>query len=216
MDEPAPTPKPSPPAAPRARSLGYLLTELLIVTAGVLIALSVDSLRGWNKDRQLIEQARRNIGLGLEENRKDVERVLAGSATREKELENVRDFVNEMLRTGKSSVKELALNTEVSDLSAAAWHSAERTGALSLLNYDEVQRYSRLYAVQELYVSHQQQSLRRITSALALISDGDPHDAAPEDLRAFRQEVRALTSEAYVGNMIAKRLIELYTEMQPK
>jgi hypothetical protein len=186
---------------------------LLIVTAGVLIALSVDSLRGWNKDRTLLEQARRNIGLEIAENKKDVEHVLAASDKRAKELENVLQFTNEMLTAQKSSINEISLKAEVADLSDAAWRSAVGTGALSLLSFDEVQRYSRLYSVQELYASYQQASLRRVTAALALIAEGDPHKAKAEDLRVFRQEVRALTGELFMETQLAKRLIELYNEM---
>jgi hypothetical protein len=39
----------------------YVLTELLIVTSGVLIALSVDSLREWNQHRTLVHEARTMI-----------------------------------------------------------------------------------------------------------------------------------------------------------
>ncbi len=204
----------APIARTRSRSLGYFMTELLIVTAGVLIALSVDSLRGWNRDRQLVEEARRTIALEINENRQDVERVLAGTDTRQKNLENSREFVNEMLATKKSDRQQLELNAEVADLSSAAWQSAASTGALSHMNYDEVQRYSRLYAVQDLYMDHQRQSLRRVTGALALISEGDPHTAAPEDLRLFRQEVRALIGELYIESQLGARLVELYREIQ--
>ena len=201
-------------AKTRSRSVSYFLTELLIVTAGVLIALSVDSLRGWNKDRQLVEQARRTITLEIAENRADVERVMAGSETRQKDLDNALKFVSEMLATRKSAMHEITVNTEVADLSSAAWQSAERTGALSHMRYDEVQRYSRLYAVQELYIAQQRQSLRRITTALAFLAEGDPTAASPEDLRGFRQEVRALIGEHYIENKVGDRLLELYREIQ--
>lgn len=213
MDDTSPPETPSPAPIARSRSLKYFLTELLIVTAGVLIALSVDSLRGWNRDRTLLEQARRNIGLEIAENKKDVEHGLAASDKRAKELENVLQFTNDMLTAQKSSINQLSLNAEVADLSDAAWRSAVGTGALSLLSFDEVQRYSRLYSVQELYASYQQASLRRVTAALALIAEGDPHKATAEDLRAFRHEVRALTGELFMENQLAKRLIELYNEM---
>jgi hypothetical protein len=203
-----------PVAGTRSRSIGYFLTELLIVTAGVLIALSVDSLRGWNRDRQLVEQARRTIALEIAENRADIERIRAGSETRQKNLDNAREFVNEMLATKSTNRRELQIHAEVADLSSAAWQSAASTGALSHMNYDEVQRYSRLYAVQNLYMDHQRQSLRRVTGALALLSEGDPHAAAPEDLRLFRQEVRALIGELYIENRLGERLVELYREIQ--
>jgi hypothetical protein len=45
------------------RSVNSLLVELIIVTAGVLIALSVDSLREWNRHRTLAREAEATIAV---------------------------------------------------------------------------------------------------------------------------------------------------------
>ena len=46
---------------PRVYSFRWFLLELATITAGVLIALSVDSVREWQQHRSLVRQARATI-----------------------------------------------------------------------------------------------------------------------------------------------------------
>lgn len=210
--EPAPAPVSGPGPVRPSRSFGYVLTELFIVTAGVLIALSVDSFREWRQDRALVEQARGTIAREIAANKEDVERVLSGTASRRSNLDAARRMANELLATRKTGITEISLGASLSDLSDAAWVSAERTGALSNMDYGEVQGYSQLYAVQEVYADQQRESVRRIAEVLAVLSEGDPHQAAPQDLEQFRQGVRALLGALHIEEQLGQRLVELYAE----
>jgi hypothetical protein len=201
-----------PSSAERAHTYRYFFIELLIVTAGVLIALSVDSLREWNQQRSLVAEARRNIAIELGQNRTDVEKVMASAATRQENLMTALRLATELLTKKKSDVRSISLGADVADLSAAAWHSAQGTGALGHMAYSEVQSLSRVYAVQELFAAHQRQTLGRVATALALMAEGDPHQAATQDLELFRQQVRGLIGDIYIEQQVGKRLIELYTE----
>ena len=80
------------------------------------------------------------------------------------------------------------------------------------MGYSEVQKYSRLYAFQDVFAAQQRQAIQRIASASAFLSDVNPHDAQPDDLRAFRQHLLALGGELDVERQLAERLSGLYAD----
>jgi hypothetical protein len=200
-----------PSRAERSHTYRYFFVELLIVTAGVLIALSVDSLREWNQYRMLVSEARATSGREIADNQREVDIALSDVETRKTNIRTALTLANDLLATKKSDIQEFRLGFALAELSAAGWHSAERT-ALGHMEYSEVQKYSRLYAFQELYVAQQRQAVQRLAAAIALLSDTNPHEAQPDDLRAFRQHLLVLGGELDVEGQLAKKLSELYAE----
>ena len=195
------------------RPYRYFFIELLIVTAGVLIALSVDSLREWNQYRMLVREARATIAREITENKREVDISLSEVKSRRANISNAVRLANDLLATKKSAISEFKLGFSIAEVSSAGWQSAEQTGALSHMDYSEVQKYSRLYAFQELFATQQRQAVQRIAAAIAILSDSsDPHDAQSEDLRAFRQHLLALGGELEVERQLAERLSGLYAE----
>lgn len=202
-----------PSRAERAHTYRYFFIELLIVTSGVLIALSVDSLREWNQYRMLVREARATIAREIADNKKEVDISLSEVETRKANIRNALTLANDLLATRKSAIQEFRLGFAIAEVSSAGWQSAERTGALSHMEYSEVQKYSRLYSFQELYAAQQRQAVQRLSAAIALLSDTNPHEAQPDDLRSFRQHLLVLGGELDVERQLATRLSELYAEV---
>lgn len=198
--------------AESGRPYRYFFIELLIVTAGVLIALSVDSLREWNQYRMLVREARATIAREIADNKKEVDSSLSEVEARKANIRNAVTLANDLLATRKSAIQEFRLGFSIAEVSSAGWQSADRTGALSHMDYSEVQKYARLYAFQELFAAQQRQAVQRIASAIAILSDVNPHDAQPDDLRAFRQHLLALGGELDVERQLAERLSGLYAD----
>ena len=215
------SPKPAaerdaPEIIPRQRpivSAKELLLQLVIVTAGVLIALLIDSLVEWNHYRTLVREARTNISREIGESKADVENILAAIDGYQKDLSNALRFANDLLRDRKTEIDSVQFSFRFAELISAAWRSAERTGALSHMDYAEVQRYSRLYDLQDVFVEHQRSVLREVTLALAVIAEGDPMQAAASDLERFRGHVRTLIAEVDLLRQLALQLIERYQEV---
>jgi hypothetical protein len=191
---------------------GFLL-ELVIVTAGVLIALSVDSLREWGQDRRLVRDARATIAREIADNKADLDGMLAGLAENRKHTANALAFAGDLLAKRESSITSVNLTANLADLTDSGWRSAERTGALSHMAFDEVQRLSRLYELQELFVEHQRRSIERATNALAILSGGDPHGASQADLEMFRAQVLGMSGDLVITEQLGKRLSEGYAKL---
>src|SRR5262245_37549911 len=134
-----------PPKAPSKYTVVDYIFQFITITAGVLIALLINGLVEWNNNRALVADARETIAREIAANRKDLDGTLHGIDGDINKLEMALKFANEMLTKKSTSVNELNFHINLADLSASAWRTAERTGALSHMDYDEVQRLSLLY-----------------------------------------------------------------------
>lgn len=198
-----------PPHGPIRSWRDFVLT-LVTITTGVCIALSLEGLLEWNHHRRLAREAREMIGREMADNKKDLDGVLADADNRMRNIDTALRFSNELLSAKKTDIQKIDLGLALADLSTASWQSAESTGALAQMPYAEVQKYARVYGVQDLYAEHQRRTLERLSGALALFAGGNPHQAAPKDLEAFRQQVLALRASLHIEDELGKRLSELY------
>jgi hypothetical protein len=184
--------------------------QLVTITAGVLIALFFDGLLAWNQDRRLVNEARATIRREIADNLKEIDAMLASVDGRRRDLALGLRLVNELLFTGKSGVNEFRVTRELSELNASGWHTAERTGALAHMAYEEVQRYSRLYALQEIFSTHQRRFIERVSAVGGIVSAGDPHKAPREDLQALRSHLLALHGDLKVEEDLSRTLRQVY------
>jgi hypothetical protein len=187
--------------------------QFITITAGVLIALLINGLVEWNSNRELVADARATIAQELAANKNDLDASLAGMADESKRLDDAIKFASDMLATRKTTVNELRLNLNLSDVSSTAWLTAARTGALGHMPHEEVQRYSRLYDLQDLFSAQQRRMLEQLGSASAILSsDFNPDNPNLKDLEAFRYGVMELRSALNIHGQMGKRLSERYAE----
>jgi hypothetical protein len=213
MDTEKPTvPDTAAPAAAPARKYSFAdyAFQFITITSGVLIALFVNGLVQWDGDRRLVREARATIAQELAANRDEVKAVLDGKATRLANLDNALTLANELLATQTTGVRAMNLSFGLADLSTAGWDSAARTGALTLMDYADVQAYSRVYALQALFAEQRAKSMEQLTAALAILSDGDPTKARPDDLARFRERLLLMKASATIEEQLGTRLIEGY------
>jgi hypothetical protein len=201
----------------RKSTVAHLATELVIVTAGVLIALLVQSLVESGQHRSLVREARATIAHEIADNKKKLDGTLAGIDERRRSLDSALKLADDLLATGKSGISSLNLILPLTELSAASWQSADRTGALSYMDYDEVQDYSGLYGAQDLFVSRERQSLEHLASAITIIGAAEtPYGSSKKDLETFRQQVLALKADLVIIEQLGRKLAETYQHQLEK
>jgi hypothetical protein len=211
MTEPTDVP-PAPKPAPKYAVVDYVFS-FVTITAGVLIALLINGLVQWNDNRSLVAEARATITREIADNKEELDSTIAGMQGDMKKFDSAIQFATEILAAKKTSVHELYLNVNLADLSATGWRTAERTGALSHMNYDEVQRYSKLYDFQELLVEQQRGLVGRLGETIAILNGNfDPDNPNRRDLELFRERAMALRAHLTVHEQMAKRLAENYAE----
>ncbi len=201
----------APPPPVRAAAARGTFRELMTITAGVLIALSLEGMVQWGRDRALVREARDTISREVADNRKEVESVLSSIESRKRSLEQALRFANDLLSKRETDINEVQLGFNLADLSTASWQTAGSTGALSHMDYGEVQKYADLYAVQAMYTDRQRGSMQHLAEAASMFSDKrDPKQASAEDLQLFRRHVLAMHADLMLEEQLGRRLIEIY------
>ena len=183
----------------------------------MLIALFINGLVEWNNNRELVEQARTNIRREVEANLKELEGLPDNVKRSGAELESALRFADELLATGKTSVRTLQLGFNIATLNSSGWQTAERTGALAHMDYDEVQEYSEIYTMQQLFDEQARKAIDLVSDSTALVASGmDPTAANSEDLKAFRQRVMQLQANLLVTQQLGEQLTKGYQEFLQK
>jgi len=194
-------------------TLADYVFQFITIAAGVLIALFASGLNELYNNRQLVAQARENISRELADNKKDLEATLSAFPRDRESLASALQFADEMLTARKTAVSSIELHYNLADLSASSWHTAERTGALSHMDYAEVQKLSKLYDFQDLFVEQQRLILQQLSAASAILQgDFNPDQPNPKDLELFRERVMQLKASLTIQEDFAKRLAENYAE----
>ena len=188
--------------------------QFITVTAGVLIALFIDGLAERNNNRELVDSARANIRRELTDNKADLEATLSGIETDRDAMLKAIQFADDMLSTGKTTINSLQIHYNVADkVTDSSWRTAERTGALALMDYAEVQRYSRVYDFQDLFLEKQRQTVSQVTLAGApLNADFDPNHPNRKDLETFRARVMDVMALVRLQEQFGKKLLEDYAK----
>jgi hypothetical protein len=192
------------------RSWKDFLIQLLTITAGILIALSLEGVREAIHDRGVVREARENIRREIADNQQELDGELRGMRDQTRHLDDALKFADEMLAKKHSDVQKLELTVSNANLRVASWQTADRTGALAHMDYAEVQKYAGTYAGQELYAVMQRRVFERLSSALAIMSAGDPTKASPADIDQFRRQVLELRGELYILDHLGQGLREGY------
>lgn len=194
-----------------AHSIKEFFLQLLTITAGVLIALSIEGLLEWNHHRMLVREAKEMIAREIADNKNALARHFKDWDRSAESIENSLKLANDLLATKKSDIHQLELGFHLSALSDASWRTAERTDALTYMDYSDVQAYARLYLHQDVYVSQQRRIMDRTVSALSQLDD-DPHNSPPADLERFRLELMALRGEMLADKQVGEALLKAYDE----
>lgn len=182
------------------------LVELTIVTAGVLIALSVDTVRQWRADEALATQARQNILSEIRQNKERLERSLT-------QLQNNRQAYIDTYRAAENvlagqphGLEKIQLNNNAASLTDAAFSTAEVTGAFGQMTYDEVRRFAGLYAVQQRFSATEDQFsgvLSDITGMLMMVELQKMSRADLDQVkRGLERALGSMTSREIAGQLL--------------
>ena len=93
--------------------------QLITITAGILIALSLEGARETMRDRALVREARENIRREIADNKKEVDNEIGMMADRGKKIDTALRFANELLKTKHTDIHQVGLEVRFPALSAA-------------------------------------------------------------------------------------------------
>ena len=203
-----------PPRAAR-RSAGEWLFQLTTITVGVLIALSFDAVLRWSADRTLLDEARAMVALEIADNRGELHAYLASFDGRVAKLDIALKLLGELDAGVEPTVHDVPLDLRFPSLNDAGWQTAERTGAVGLMQYPEVQQLAELYTLQSLFTDTLQPAFMVAIHAGAILNaTADPYAMPPAARDAMRARVLELKAYLALGQQLGQQLSEAYTSYQ--
>lgn len=158
-----------PPDGP-PRSLRDFALHLLTITAGILIALSLEGLVEYVHHQHLVHEARRNLQAEIAANRSELEETLGGLPALGRQVQDAVTRIG-ALAPGGTLEGELHLGMHAALLGDTSWETAQRSGAVSFMPYEEIEHYAALYGVQARFLEIQEKLVDRILDTDLKASD---------------------------------------------
>jgi hypothetical protein len=166
-------------------TLREFFVHLTIITLGILIALSLESLLEWQHHRSLVREARENLAHEISRNQKITSDTLTNIQKSEAQLNKIIETVRSLKkdRNLKNLDMSYALNFE--SLYFTSWNTANRSGAVNYMSYDEVEQYTEIYDQQQQLVDFSNQALApvaKIGGAMQVIFAKDMKQVTDQEL----------------------------------
>jgi hypothetical protein len=92
--------------------------QLVTITAGILVALSLEGVRESLHNRALVHEARENIHREIVDNQREVENELKAIPARSKKVDTALQFATEILKNKRSDIHQVELQVDFPDLNA--------------------------------------------------------------------------------------------------
>ena len=153
--------------------VGEFFLHLFTITIGLLIATQIESCMEWRHHVHLAQEARESLRAEIQKNLKDLKGAQPGLRAWRKQVDSnlvamqrIQDHPNDR----KAQHASLAVNFNTVSFSDTAWRTAESTGALAYMPYEEAERYSDIYQAQAELAAMQQKPMDDTAALLGLIS----------------------------------------------
>ena len=131
--------------------------HLLTVVLGILIALSLEGLLQWRHHRAMAEEATQKLTDEIRHNRDVLAVGLTQAPDAEKRLKTTVEVIEAFKRNHREeSARSFDWSFGLFELAGTAWSTAASTGALSYMEYRQLQGYTKIYILQEQLMTLQQ------------------------------------------------------------
>lgn len=182
------------------------LIHLVVITIGLLIALSLEGCVEWRHHRQLVREA---VSSMQGEIRANAERTQAALEDIHREQESLKKDVEVMKRIitdpKTPNHEDMTVNFRIRTFDDVSWRTAQSTGALGYMEYEQAHQYSDLYHQQnEIYLA-EQEAVRDTVLAVGpfLNLKKDEQNPSGEEAVRVKEHLEVLQGDLmYIENLI--------------
>jgi hypothetical protein len=190
------------------------LLHLFTITVGLLIALALEGCAERWHHRELRTEADANLRQEIRDNMKEIAEIRAEIAKENTNLRSALAFLDARKENKKYDIHAIRLGFSIGDLSDASWRTASATGALSYMEYPQVQRYASVYQLQDKFDSLQTQTFNDFLQLQSYVVSGfNPDKMTPQDATVAAVDVRRafarLEALDTIGNALNKSYIDV-------
>jgi hypothetical protein len=175
--------------------LGEFFLHLFTISVGLLIAVGIEAAVTRHEHRVLADEARDSMTAEIRRNQANVDDALRSLQGEQARLKSNLDQLAKVQAAGVSAGKDLSLDATVNttSLEHTAWRTAQATGALAYMPYEQAKRFSSIYEDAEQFEQAQAQWGEDEAALLGLIRRYLPNHQplTKEGADAMAQEVGA-------------------------
>jgi hypothetical protein len=184
--------------------------HLFTITVGLLIALGLENTVEWRHHVHIRHEAESNLRHEIESNRKDLQSVVEAIPREQKELKMLLVFLQGQIDGKKPEIHSVNLGVVEATVQDASWNTASATGALSYMEYSEVQRFSSAYQLQKKFDAVQDQALPAIVAIEASLGTGDPNALKPAEAAETMRSVHIMMAQLETTRGLGVELVKIY------
>jgi hypothetical protein len=203
-----------PPNEP-AHSWQDFLLHLVTITIGLLIALSLEGCVEWQHHRHLVHDAEASLQAEIENNAKGMPSTLNDLHTQQAVLKQDVVILKEMKRTHKRPEHgHIDVSFRIHGFEDVGWKTAQSTGALSYMPYDQAEAYSDIYGEQDALKVSEQQAARDTILALGPFLNMTDKDATftTAELDGMQGKIEVLQGQLLLVDTFMNGLDRAYTK----
>ena len=191
------------------------LLHLFTITVGLLIATQIESCVEWRHHVHLAEEARTALRTEIGKNLDDYKQMRPGLKMWRKEidadLEALR-HIQEHPDDPKAQHASITISFSSVSMDNTAWQTAQSTGALAYMPYEEAERYSDIYQAQAALLSLQGKPMEEVAAANGLIEKFRWHNSSritAEQASQMAEILGQMRQYLSVGDSLLQACIEL-------
>jgi len=196
-------------------SLKQFLRELMTITAGILVALTLEGLVNWRHHRTLVREARANILNEVRENQRDLTKEREDLRKVERDGQALINLVHQLETNRKTSFLQVQYTFSIAELHSTSWNTASTTGSLSFMPYTEVKRYTEVYDLQRAFTTLQERAFAASldVQGLATLLSRNPATLATAELSEAERRLGIAMADVAAMEQIAEPLNQRYDEL---
>ena len=192
------------------------LLHLFTISVGLLIATQIESCVEWRHHVHLAEKARTEMRAEIEGNLRDLKNAQHGLKvwqeaidTDLKAMQRIQEHPNDL----KAQHASLTVNYSSISLTDTAWRTAQSTGALAYMPYEEAERYSSIYQAQSALLAYEEKPAEDVAGILGLISRYGVHSSQTskitvEQASALAEKFGQMRMHLLTGDLLLQQNIE--------
>jgi hypothetical protein len=190
------------------------LLHLLTITIGLLIALGLEGYAEHWRQRELKKDADTKLRQEIRDNAQEIALVHKAHASEQENLKRIVDFLNARKQNEPYDTRQIRLDFTMGDLKSASWKTAAATGALGFMEYDQVQRYSAVYQLQDKYSALQDQTVDEFLQLQSYVIYGfDSKKITPVDAGSAELDTRRALAHLVAMDQVGTALASEYDDV---
>jgi len=142
--------------------------QLLTITVGILIALTLEGTLQWVHHRHLVHEAEANLAIEIRENQAELAKGTQELHASEQQLGEIVALVHALQKNRNAHVNNIQFNWTLEELHATSWNTASATGAIAYMDYSKVKLYTRVYDLQQQVMTTQNRAFDSIMGVYGL------------------------------------------------